>query len=58
MATERRKPPAAPVSQIVQGFTIHRADGFGLLWRVVPGGGWLLREYDTDGNELPRRGDD
>jgi hypothetical protein len=55
MATDRRKPPAAPVSTKAQGFTIHRATGFGLLWRIVPGGGWRLREYDADGNEEPRR---
>lgn len=55
MATERRKPPAAPASTKAQGFTIHRPVGFGLLWRVVPGGGWRLREYDEDGNELLRR---
>ncbi len=30
-------------------------EGFGLLYRVLPAGGWRLREYDRHGDEqLPR----
>ncbi len=46
--------PARPVVQQVAAFTIHRSDGVSLMLRLLPGGQWKLREYDHNGDEMPR----
>lgn len=44
------------VPRFVQAFTIERHDGVSLMLRVLPGGSWMLREYDCNGDEADRGG--
>jgi hypothetical protein len=53
MATPDHSLPRRPVvKQPVVAFTVERSDGVSLMLRLLPGGGWRLREYDFDGDEL------